>query len=115
MAIMHYHSSETNNLLFFFILEIQKRRNYTFSCGTKFDLINYKIKTHGSKREYPILDQQYAAIEQVNDAVLQVQHLAAIWVDPWVLGFEKFASYVVGVSECVVCSSGTDTLYRREP
>ena len=67
-----------------------------------------------SVNSIPPLDlaQQYATIEaEVKDAVLRVLASGGYIGGPLVEGFEQqFASYV-GVSECVVCNSGTDALY----
>lgn len=67
-----------------------------------------------SVNSIPILDlaQQYATIEaEVSDAVLKVLTSGGYIGGSRVLGFEQqFANYI-GVSECVVCNSGTDALY----
>jgi len=67
-----------------------------------------------SVNSIPILDlaQQYATIEaEVSDAVLKVLASGGYIGGSRVLSFEQqFATYV-GVSECVVCNSGTDALY----
>lgn len=62
----------------------------------------------------PILNlvQQYADIAaEVNDVVLKVLASGGYIGGSHVLGFEQqFAAYT-GVSDCVVCNSGTDALY----
>ena len=67
-----------------------------------------------SVNSIPILDlaQQYATIAaEVSDAVSQVLTSGGYIGGARVLGFEQqFATYV-GVSNCVVCNSGTDALY----
>lgn len=66
-----------------------------------------------SVNSIPILDltQQYATIEaEVSDAVLKVLASGGYIGGSQVLGFEQqFAAYI-GVSNCVVCNSGTDAL-----
>lgn len=66
-----------------------------------------------SVNSIPILDltQQYATIEaEVSDAVLRVLASGGYIGGSQVLGFEQqFAAYI-GVSNCVVCNSGTDAL-----
>lgn len=62
----------------------------------------------------PILDlaQQYANIEaEVSDAVLKVLASGGYIGGSRVLGFEQQFGTYIGVSECVVCNSGTDALY----
>ena len=62
----------------------------------------------------PILDlaQQYANIEaEVSDAVLKVLASGGYIGGSRVLGFEQQFGAYIGVSECVVCNSGTDALY----
>lgn len=62
----------------------------------------------------PILDlaQQYANIEaEVSDAVLKVLASGGYIGGARVLGFEQQFGAYIGVSECVVCNSGTDALY----
>jgi dTDP-4-amino-4,6-dideoxygalactose transaminase len=66
-----------------------------------------------SVNSIPILDltQQYATIEaEVSDAVLRVLASGGYIGGSQVSGFEQqFAAYI-GVSNCVVCNSGTDAL-----
>lgn len=62
----------------------------------------------------PILDlaQQYANISaEVNDVVLEVLASGGYIGGSHVLGFEQQLAAHVGVSNCVVCNSGTDALY----
>lgn len=67
-----------------------------------------------SVNSIPILNlaQQYTNIAaEINDVVLEVLASGGYIGGSHVLGFEQqFAAYV-GVSDCVVCNSGTDALY----